>query len=42
MLDEATGLLHFPYMIERGERLQDEPIELIGFRSTCWRRASRC
>jgi len=26
--DEATGLLHFPYIIERGERLQGEPMEL--------------
>ena len=40
-LDEATGLLHFPYNIERGERLQEEPIELCGFASTCWRRAIR-
>ena len=24
-LDEATGLVHFPYLIERGERLQAEP-----------------
>ncbi len=30
--DEASGLLHFPYVIERGERFPDEPIELIGFR----------
>ena len=30
--DEATGLIHFPYVIERGERLQEEPIEVIGFR----------
>src|SRR4029077_14601775 len=30
--DEASGLLHFPYTIERGERLEEEPIELIGFR----------
>src|SRR5206468_2647910 len=26
--DEATGLLHFPYVIERGERLQGEPMAL--------------
>jgi PAS domain S-box-containing protein len=32
MLDEASGLLHFPYSIERGVRFPDEPIELIGFR----------
>ena len=30
--DEASGLLHFPYNIERGERLEEEPIELFGFR----------
>ena len=32
MLDEASGLLHFPYTIERGVRFPDEPIELIGYR----------
>ena len=37
--DEATGLLQFPYIIERGERLEEEPIALVGFASTCWRRA---
>jgi PAS domain S-box-containing protein len=30
--DEASGLLHFPYTIERGVRYPDEPLELIGFR----------
>ena len=30
--DEASGLLHFPYTIERGVRFPDEPMELIGFR----------
>ena len=30
--DEAAGLIHFPYTIERGVRFPDEPIELIGFR----------
>ena len=30
--DEASGLLHFPYTIERGVRFPDEPIALIGFR----------
>ena len=30
--DEASGLIHFPYTIERGERFPDEPMELIGFR----------
>jgi PAS domain S-box-containing protein len=32
ILDEATGLLQFPYVIERGERLLEEPIPLLGFR----------
>src|SRR4029079_14792593 len=27
-LDEATGLMHFPYVIERGQRLQGEPMAL--------------
>jgi PAS domain S-box-containing protein len=30
--DEASGLIHFPYTIERGESFPDEPMELIGFR----------
>jgi PAS domain S-box-containing protein len=30
--DEATGQLSFPYVIERGERLDEKPIGLIGFR----------
>jgi PAS domain S-box-containing protein len=30
--DEASGLIHFPYTIERGVRFPDEPISLIGFR----------
>ena len=30
--DRAAGLLRFPYTIERGERLDEDPIELIGFR----------
>ena len=30
--DETSGLIHFPYTIERGVRFPDEPIELIGFR----------
>ena len=30
--DEASGLIHFPYIIERGVRFPDEPMELIGFR----------
>ncbi|HET6871138.1 MAG TPA: GAF domain-containing protein [Solirubrobacteraceae bacterium] len=30
--DEASGLLTFPYVIERGERLEQHPIPLIGFR----------
>ena len=32
MYDESSGLIHFPYTIERGVRFPDEPIELIGFR----------
>jgi PAS domain S-box-containing protein len=30
-LDVATGLVHYPYFIERGERLQAEPQSLGGF-----------
>src|SRR5204863_387704 len=30
-LDEATGLVHYPYLIERAERLQAEPRPLAGF-----------
>jgi PAS domain S-box-containing protein len=30
--DMASGLIHFPYTIERGVRFPDEPIELIGLR----------
>src|SRR5690242_16222122 len=30
--DETSGLLHFPYTIERGVRYPDEPMGLIGFR----------
>ncbi|TML77565.1 MAG: GAF domain-containing protein, partial [Actinobacteria bacterium] len=30
--DEPSGLLHFPYTIERGVRFPEETIELIGFR----------
>src|SRR5262249_58073729 len=29
-LDEATGLLHFPYIIERGKRGQNEPEPAAG------------
>jgi PAS domain S-box-containing protein len=32
MHDQSTGLLDFPYVIERGERMQVDPIPLIGFR----------
>ncbi|HEU5216668.1 MAG TPA: GAF domain-containing protein, partial [Gaiellaceae bacterium] len=32
ILDEATGLLDFPYVIERGEHLGELKIPLIGFR----------
>ena len=30
-LDEASGLMHHPYIIERGERLQTEPRSPVGF-----------
>ena len=30
--DPATGLLHFPYAIERGVRLYDPPLPLFGYR----------
>ncbi len=30
-LDETTGLMHFPYIIERGERLEGEPRSPRGF-----------
>src|SRR5262249_54343276 len=30
--DAPSGLLNFAYTIERGERIYDDPIELIGFR----------
>ena len=30
-LDEATGLIHAPYIIERGGRLQEEPRSPVGF-----------
>ena len=30
-LDEATGLMHFPYVLERGERLHAEPAPPGGF-----------
>ena len=30
--DRATGMVHFPYTVERGERLTDEPVPLFGFR----------
>ncbi|MFI5226474.1 MAG: GAF domain-containing protein, partial [Candidatus Limnocylindrales bacterium] len=32
MYDRASGLLSFPYSIERGVRFSDEPIPLVGFR----------
>ena len=32
ILDSSDGLIHFPYGIEKGVRLPDEPIEVIGFR----------
>ena len=30
--DEATDLVEFPYILERGERLEEQPIPLMGFR----------
>src|SRR5205085_5403953 len=32
LLDVASGLVQFPYVIERGARLEEDPIELIGHR----------
>jgi GAF domain-containing protein/CheY-like chemotaxis protein/HPt (histidine-containing phosphotransfer) domain-containing protein len=32
VLDRAAGQIWFPYSIERGERLIDHPIEIMGFR----------
>ena len=30
--DAASGRIHFPYSLERGKRLFDEPMDLFGFR----------
>src|SRR5262249_29215762 len=30
-LEEASGLVHYPYLTERGQRLQTEPRSLRGF-----------
>ena len=38
-LDEATGLTHFPYIIERGERLQPEPLDGGRLLEACARNA---
>ncbi|MEO8424263.1 MAG: GAF domain-containing protein [Actinomycetota bacterium] len=32
ILDADSGLIHFPYTIERGVRFPDDPIEVLGFR----------
>src|SRR5204862_91665 len=32
LLDASSGLVRFPYVIEKGVRLEGEPIELIGHR----------
>ena len=32
MYDEASGLIRFPYAIERGQRSPEESLELMGFR----------
>ena len=41
IVDPASGLLHFPYTIERGVRFPDEPMELSGPRGSRSRRANR-
>ena len=41
VLDRDSGLIHFPYAIERGVRFPDEPIEVIGFGSRHSKRARR-
>ena len=40
-LDEATGAMHYPYIIERGRRLRAEPALHPASPSMCWRRANR-
>ena len=40
--DEDSGLLEFPYVIERGVRLDEQPIPLIGFRKHVIEARSRC
>ena len=32
ILDRDAGMIHFPYIIERGVRFQDQPIPISGFR----------
>jgi len=32
IVDASSGLIHFPYTIERGVRFPDEPIQVIGLR----------
>jgi GAF domain-containing protein/DNA-binding response OmpR family regulator len=32
IVDTSSGLIHFPYTIERGVRFPDEPIQVIGLR----------
>ena len=32
VLDEAAGLIRFPYTIEKGVRFPDEPMAVFGFR----------
>ncbi len=32
MVDTSSGLIHFPFTIEKGVRFHDEPMELFGFR----------
>jgi GAF domain-containing protein len=41
MYDPSSGLISFPYTIERGVRFPDEPIPLLGFRKhVIWTRES--
>ena len=41
ILDEAAGLIRFPYAIEKGVRFPDEPMEIIGYRQMALSRGSR-
>ncbi len=41
-VDQEAGLIRYPYLIERGERLHSEPRPLSGFAKHVLRRVSRC